>query len=142
MLVTLELVHLFQALIMMADKKMKTDDIMAEVQSSNLNEELGQIEYVFSDKTGTLTKNQMVFKKLSINGTIYGEDRTNINKGASGYVDVDFGDQNFFNLIDKFRNQYNAPVNQFLLSQAIAHTVMVETHDGVSGYSVSYLLVQ
>lgn len=73
MLVTLELVRLFQAILMMTDKKMKTDDIYAVVQSSNLNEELGQIEYLFSDKTGTLTKNQMVFKKLSINGVIYGK---------------------------------------------------------------------
>jgi phospholipid-transporting ATPase len=137
MLVTLEIVHLFQAILIMKDPKLKTEDISAEVQSSNLNEELGQIDYVFSDKTGTLTKNQMVFKKLSINGAIYGEDRSNINKGEQVYVDVDFGDKNFFSLVDKFKNQYQAPINQFLLSQAIAHTVMVEVHDGKSGFSVS-----
>ncbi len=30
-----------------------------------------QIEYVFSDKTGTLTENMMVFKRCSIAGTDY-----------------------------------------------------------------------
>lgn len=42
------------------------------VNSSNLNEELGQIDYVFSDKTGTLTQNQMKFKAISIKGKHYG----------------------------------------------------------------------
>jgi len=42
------------------------------VQTSNLNEELGQIEYVFSDKTGTLTKNYMEFKKLVAKGVPFG----------------------------------------------------------------------
>lgn len=40
-----------------------------KAQSSNLNEELGQIEYVFSDKTGTLTCNIMEFKKF-VAGTV------------------------------------------------------------------------
>jgi len=47
-------------------------NISASVQSSSLNEELGQIDYIFSDKTGTLTQNLMEFKKLSINGKPFG----------------------------------------------------------------------
>ncbi len=46
--------------------------IEAGVQASNLNEELGQIEYLFSDKTGTLTCNVMEFKKFTTGGYSYG----------------------------------------------------------------------
>ena len=47
-------------------------DMPTKVQSSNLNEELGKVEYIFSDKTGTLTKNIMEFKKMSIGNFAYG----------------------------------------------------------------------
>lgn len=41
-------------------------DQPCEVNASNLNEELGQVNILFSDKTGTLTKNMMKFVKCYI----------------------------------------------------------------------------
>lgn len=45
----------------------------AEANTSDLNEDLGQVEYLFSDKTGTLTQNVMVFKQFSVDDKIYEE---------------------------------------------------------------------
>ncbi|XP_026971604.1 phospholipid-transporting ATPase IH isoform X4 [Sagmatias obliquidens] len=41
------------------------------VNTSDLNEELGQVEYVFTDKTGTLTENNMEFKECCVEGHVY-----------------------------------------------------------------------
>jgi phospholipid-transporting ATPase len=74
LMVSLEGVKFIQALVMSRDKSMATGNIFCEVQSSNLNEELGQVQYLFSDKTGTLTRNEMIFRKLLIEDVPYGEE--------------------------------------------------------------------
>jgi len=42
-------------------------------RTSELIEELGQVEFIFSDKTGTLTVNKMEFKSCFIGGVLYGD---------------------------------------------------------------------
>lgn len=74
--VALELLKLMQATLMKWDQDMYYAPMekYANVKASDLVEEIGQVEMIFSDKTGTLTANEMEFKKCSINLKVYGED--------------------------------------------------------------------
>lgn len=73
--VSIEIVKVAQSIFMNKDIEMyhEASDTPAKVKTTNLTEELGQISHVFSDKTGTLTRNQMDFMQCSINGVSYGE---------------------------------------------------------------------
>ncbi|KAI9159401.1 drs2 neo1 protein [Blastocladiella emersonii ATCC 22665] len=68
--VTLEIVKLVQATFMNHDLQMyhEPTDQPAEARTASLNEELGQVSYLFTDKTGTLTENQMLFRQMSVAG--------------------------------------------------------------------------
>jgi phospholipid-transporting ATPase len=82
--VSMALVRYGQSYFMTSDRQMyyREKDIPMIVKSMNLNEELGQITHIFSDKTGTLTSNTMNFRKASINGISYGKGITEIGKSA------------------------------------------------------------
>ncbi|KAL7747226.1 hypothetical protein RI367_007437 [Sorochytrium milnesiophthora] len=71
---TVEIVKTLQAYFIFSDIEMYYEklDIACVPKSWNLADDLGQIEYVFSDKTGTLTRNVMEFRRCSINGVVYG----------------------------------------------------------------------
>ena len=71
LLISIEIVKYVQAIFIGQDEDMKYKDTYAKARTSNLNEELGQISYIFTDKTGTLTENIMEFKKCSIGGRLY-----------------------------------------------------------------------
>jgi len=101
-------------------------DTPACARTSNLNEELGQVKYVFSDKTGTLTKNVMEFQQCSVGGTVY---------SASDALASGTGPHGASSMLQDLRaNHSNAPyIREFLTLLAVCHTVIPEKDENIPG---------
>lgn len=80
--VTLEFVKVVQCAWINFDRELydSVNDKRCGVRTTTLNEELGAVQCVLSDKTGTLTKNVMAFVKCSVNGVVYQGD---LNQGTT-----------------------------------------------------------
>ena len=136
MLVTLELAKLAEAKLMSIDYGMvSSNGIECKINTSSLNEELGQIDYVFSDKTGTLTRNEMRFKNLIIGDKIYGE-----NTGYTGQMpevkNVEFSDPKAWELIEQSgQNEESYDFMETVRFLALCHTIIVEKNGDYSASS-------
>jgi phospholipid-translocating P-type ATPase (flippase) len=93
------------------------------VKTVNLLEELGQVSHIFTDKTGTLTENQMIFRNCSIHGRKYYATRT--SNDPSHILKTVSPDEENLGAENVLQRQ---EVQQFLLALALTNTIYVE-HD-------------
>ncbi|KAL8981393.1 MAG: hypothetical protein Q9205_003812 [Flavoplaca limonia] len=131
--VTIEIVKYYQAFLINSDLDIYYDrtDTPAICRTSSLVEELGQIEYIFSDKTGTLTCNMMEFRQCSIGGIQYADEVPEDRRAAE---DTGPGLYDFNRLQKNLHNNASAPmIHQFLTLLATCHTVIPERRDEKPG---------
>ncbi|CAH1428136.1 unnamed protein product [Lactuca virosa] len=95
--VSIEVVKFLQAMLINNDLQLfdQMSGKSVEARTSNLNEELGQVEMILFDKTGTLTCNQMEFKKCSIEGISYGVDVNAIVHATSHRMNINIDSYRF-----------------------------------------------
>lgn len=128
-------------------------DTPALCRTSSLVEELGQIEYVFSDKTGTLTCNEMEFRCCSIFGVAYAETveegKRDTEDGRGGWRTFNemreilnsssnpFVDQASSSSAPSVADRERETIKEFLTLLAVCHTVIPEIREEKMVYQAS-----
>ena len=125
--VVLEIIKSIQGLLINYDNEIYdiSIDKYANCRTTELIEELGQVEFIFSDKTGTLTQNSMILKKIYVNGKVYG------NK-IDATPDTKFSINGDLRIVKKLQNtsseekRERRKIEEFLYILAVCHDIFPE----------------
>ncbi|KAM3936525.1 phospholipid-transporting ATPase IK-like [Leptodactylus fuscus] len=108
-------------------------DSPAQAKGNNLCDLLGQIDFIFTDKTGTLTQNVMTFKKCCIGQKIFGttsnkeKEHQEVSFAWNKYADKSFRfyDQS---LCKEIKERQNPLLHEFFKAISLCHTVMTDNN--------------
>lgn len=119
-------------------------------RNSQIPEELGRIQYLFSDKTGTLTQNEMIFKQICFESGTFNEDaldeltsivQDECKKSIGPLKDVEDKIVNSSTVEQgqkrRFRRNRNNVIRDTITALGLCHNVTPTEEDGVKGYQAS-----
>ncbi|XP_020846231.1 phospholipid-transporting ATPase VD isoform X2 [Phascolarctos cinereus] len=147
--VSIEIVKLGQIYFIQSDIDFYNEKMDSTIQCRALNiaEDLGQIQYLFSDKTGTLTENKMVFRRCSIAGFDYGHEEN--AKRLESYQEVSSEDEDLTDTpsgslsnmtkpkAHSCRTVNNGPLESKSFNQLAGSCLALGGEDGVTDGSLS-----
>ncbi|KAK9102535.1 hypothetical protein Sjap_019789 [Stephania japonica] len=138
--VSIEVVKVLQASFINQDLNMFDGEtwVPAAARTSNLNEELGQVDTILTDKTGTLTCNQMDFLKCSIGGVSYGVRAIEVEAAAREQMEHDLSGQDAVSsLFSVEKGVVNSDLEtlKIELEAGVPHKVGKECKPAIKGFN-------
>lgn len=138
--VMLEIARFVHALFISSDKDMSSEGISSKCHNSNVIEDLGTIDYILSDKTGTITKNSMTLKYVHVGNSPDLEEPNSFFDSLQHTIDRSNVEHCISNILSNGDSKEKNDI-LMLLNMLICNSVEILNHnpEGVSQEELCFL---